>query len=93
MDKWPTTILTLLFFTACGTTENKPVILGIDRLVEEFSPLIEGKRIGLITNPSGVSSSLQSDIDLLYADGRFELTALFGPEHGVRGDVMAGHIG
>ena len=91
MDKWLTAILTLLFFAACGTTENKPVILGIDRLVEEFSPLIEEKRISLIPNPSGGSRSLQSDIDLLYADGRFDLTALFGPEHGVRGDVMAGH--
>jgi len=54
-----------------------------------FAPLA-GKRIGLITNPTGVTSDLRSTIDVLHAAKEIRLVALFGPEHGVRGDVFAG---
>jgi uncharacterized protein YbbC (DUF1343 family) len=63
------------------------VLNGIDRLQHEDFGL-KGKRLGLITNPSGVSKSLVSTIDILKE--RFNLKALFGPEHGVRGDMEAG---
>ena len=46
------------------------------------------RRLGLITNPSGVDSKLRSTIDRLHETGR--LAALFGPEHGVRGHFQAG---
>jgi uncharacterized protein YbbC (DUF1343 family) len=60
---------------------------GIDRLlVEDFG--IQGKRLGLITNHSGVSASLVSTIDIVKQC--CDLRALYGPEHGVRGDVDAG---
>lgn len=61
--------------------------LGIDR-IEEVSYLFEGKRVGLITNPTGVNSILESTIDVLkrYAN----LVSLFSPEHGVRGNIQAG---
>ena len=63
------------------------VMNGIDRLLtEDFG--LKGKRLGLITNPSGLSKSLVSAIDILKE--RFDLRALFGPEHGVRGDIEAG---
>lgn len=90
-SRWKRIILVLVFILSCATPKNEPIQLGIERLADEYTNLVEGKRIGLITNPTGVTSSLQSTIDVLYTDGRFELTALFGPEHGVRGDVMAGH--
>ena len=82
--------LMLLFFsTACvgGAKKVKP---GIDVLLEEQPDLLKGKRVGLITNPSGVNSHMESTVDLLYNHPDINLVALFGPEHGVRGDVTGG---
>lgn len=60
---------------------------GIDR-ISEYKVVFEGKRLGLITSVSGVDVNLRSTIEIL-AEG-FRLTALFSPEHGVRGNVDAG---
>ncbi|MCP4592035.1 MAG: DUF1343 domain-containing protein [bacterium] len=63
---------------------------GVDVLISDgFKPLV-GKRVGLITNPTGVTSDLRSTVDVLHAAPKVSLVALFGPEHGVRGDVYAG---
>lgn len=51
---------------------------------------LDGKRIGLITNPSGMDSRFVSTIDKLAATPGVKLTALFAPEHGVRGAERAG---
>jgi uncharacterized protein YbbC (DUF1343 family) len=59
---------------------------GLDVLLQNPEPL-RGKRIGLITNPSGVDVELRSTIDLLAARHDIHLVTLFGPEHGVRGDA------
>lgn len=53
-----------------------------------WRPALQGKRVGLITNPSGVDRELNLTSDLLYREGL--LTCLFSPEHGVRGDLQAG---
>ncbi len=67
---------------------------GIEVLLRERAGDLEGKRIGLVTNMTGVDRALRSDIDLLAARRDVQLVALFGPEHGVRGDVQAGaHVG
>ena len=63
------------------------VLTGIDNLSSIHSLLI-GKRLGLMTNPTGVNGALRSTIDILH--GQYHLTALFACEHGVRGDVQAG---
>ena len=63
------------------------VKLGIDN-IDNYLYLFEGKRVGLITNTTGVNSTLVSTIDILAA--KTNLTALFAPEHGVRGFVEAG---
>jgi uncharacterized protein YbbC (DUF1343 family) len=63
---------------------------GLARLLREGSTAVEGRRLGLITNHSGVDVRLDHAIDLLRADRRFQLAALFGPEHGVRGSAQAG---
>lgn len=52
--------------------------------------LLYGKRVGLITNPSGVNHELVSTIDVLFADSKTQLVALFAPEHGIRGDKPPG---
>jgi uncharacterized protein YbbC (DUF1343 family) len=56
---------------------------------KNFKPL-QGKRLGLITNPSGVNRRLHSTIDILRNAPQVNLVALFGPEHGIYGDVPAG---
>jgi uncharacterized protein YbbC (DUF1343 family) len=66
------------------------VVTGIERLKRSGFGLLEGKRVGLITNATGVDDDLVSTVDLLYAAENVELVALFGPEHGVRGDYTAG---
>ncbi len=63
---------------------------GIEVLLAEPPDLLRGKRIGLITNPTGVDRQLRSDIDLLARHPSLRLVALFGPEHGVRGNAQAG---
>lgn len=61
--------------------------LGIER-IHEYKSLFEGKRIGLITNPTGVDANFKSTIEILHEIGT--LVSLFSPEHGVRGNVQAG---
>ncbi len=66
------------------------VSLGIDVLLDERIELVRGKRLGLITNPSGVDANLVATADRLFTDERVELVQLFGPEHGIRGEADAG---
>ncbi len=66
------------------------VLTGLENLMRhDFAPL-RGKRVGLITNPTGVDSHLRTTIDILAHAGGVKLVALYGPEHGVRGDAGAG---
>ncbi|MCL2703062.1 MAG: DUF1343 domain-containing protein [Defluviitaleaceae bacterium] len=65
----------------------KMVSLGIDNL-EAYSKHFSGKRIGLITNATGINNNFESTIDLMHR--HFNLVKLFAPEHGVRGDLQAG---
>ena len=90
-------LLTLLaLLTACRSTaaappENPvPVRPGIEVLESRGFADLAGKRVGLVTNPSGVTRDLRTTIDVLHAAPEVRLVALFGPEHGVRGDVYAG---
>lgn len=69
---------------------DESLVAGIDVLLEDRVDLVEGKRVGLVTNPTGVDSTLRSSIDRIAAHPGVALVALFGPEHGVRGDVQAG---
>jgi len=60
----------------------------------EADTALAGKRLGLITNPTGVTKSLEATLDVLHRDERFRLAAAFGPEHGLRGEAQdAVHIG
>ncbi len=64
---------------------------GIDNL-SEADALLRGRRLGLATNPTGVDRNLVSTADILRE--RYDLVALYGPEHGIRGDAQAGdHVG
>lgn len=63
---------------------------GIETLRDSGFAQLNGKRVGLITNPTGVDNNLKSTVDILHEAAGVNLVALFGPEHGVRGDVHAG---
>lgn len=63
---------------------------GIEVLKDERFRRLEGKRVGLITNPTGVDNHLKSTIDILHEAPNVRLVALYGPEHGVRGNAHAG---
>lgn len=63
------------------------VLNGLDHLADA-APWLRGRRLGLITSTSGVTRTLAPGIDAIHS--QFPLTALFGPEHGVRGDHDAG---
>jgi uncharacterized protein YbbC (DUF1343 family) len=63
---------------------------GLEILLERGSPGLSGLACGLIANHTSIDRNLRSGIDLLHASEKIELRALFGPEHGVRGDAQAG---
>ncbi|MEG1586536.1 MAG: DUF1343 domain-containing protein [Bacteroidales bacterium] len=63
---------------------------GIEVLRKDHFKLLEGKKVGLITNPTGVDTRLKSTIDILHEAPNVNLVALYGPEHGVRGNIHAG---
>lgn len=69
------------------TAQVKP---GIEVLRDNGFEGLKGKRVGLITNPTGVDNNLKSTIDILNDAEGVELVALYAPEHGVRGDIHAG---
>jgi uncharacterized protein YbbC (DUF1343 family) len=72
---------------------GKPVVKpGIDVLRSRGFDILKGKRVGLITNPTGVSSTLEQTVDILHRAPGVKLVALFGPEHGVRGDAEGGKL-
>ena len=63
---------------------------GVEVFLEKHLDLVRGKRVGLITNPTGADGRLRSTVDLLARHPAVKLVALYGPEHGVRGDAQAG---
>ena len=63
------------------------VLSGIDRLDLADSQL-KGRRVGLMTNPTGIDHGLNSTIDLIHS--RYRLSALYAVEHGIRGSAQAG---
>ncbi|MDP2336200.1 MAG: DUF1343 domain-containing protein [Bacteroidota bacterium] len=81
------TVFSFLVSTAFGAQKVKS---GIEVLRESGFKILQGKRVGLITNPTGVDSQLKSTVDILNEAPGVKLVALYGPEHGVRGDEYAG---
>lgn len=83
--------LAILVFSLFMTTLSAhKVRTGVEMLKAQNFSAIKGKRVGLITNPTGIDRNLQSTVDLFFHSNEFKLVALYGPEHGVRGDYSAG---
>jgi len=84
-------IIVVLPLFMMGQISTKSMVKpGIEVLKSQNFKILEGKRVGLITNPTGFDNSMNSTIDVLFEAPNVNLVALFGPEHGVRGDVHAG---
>ena len=63
---------------------------GVEVFLERYAGLVQGKNVGLITNPTGVDRALKSDVDLFLSRPDIKLKALYGPEHGAHVGVQAG---
>ena len=89
-------VLALVFSFSQAQSPKKPsepvVKPGIDVLRSRGFDVLKGKRVGLVTNPTGISADLEPTIDILFRAPGVKLVALFGPEHGVRGDVEGGKV-
>jgi uncharacterized protein YbbC (DUF1343 family) len=77
-------------FLQCRTVEAQNVVPGLEVLIQDQKPLIEGRRVGLITNHTAVDRRMRHAADLLANLPGVRLTALFAPEHGIRGAIQAG---
>ena len=83
-------ILFLAITLAATISLSAQVMTGIEVLRDHHFSELQGKRVGLVTNPSGVDHNLTSTVDILYNAPGVKLVALYGPEHGVRGNAHAG---
>ncbi|MCM1297868.1 MAG: DUF1343 domain-containing protein, partial [Muribaculaceae bacterium] len=83
-------IISLMTITTVASSSYAVVKPGVEVLRDNGFKQLQGKRVGLITNPSGVDNNMKPTIDILNEAEDVKLTALFSPEHGVRGDVHAG---
>lgn len=87
-----TIIVLFVLCTVFANTYAQKITIktGIEVLKDQKFKILEGKRVGLITNPTGVDNNMKSTIDILNEAPNVNLVALFAPEHGVRGDAHAG---
>lgn len=83
-------ILSAAVCAALALGVNAHVKPGVEVLRDRGFEGLKGKRVGLITNPTGVDNNLKSTIDILHEAEDVTLVGLYAPEHGVRGDVHAG---
>src|SRR5882724_3085908 len=67
---------------------RQPIKLGIERLLTDRIDLLRGNRVGLVCNQASVDHSFRHAADLFHQNPEIDITALFGPQHGIRGDVQ-----
>ena len=68
--------------------QRKPVKLGLEKILSEDLKLLANLRVGLICNQASVNHTFQHSADLFYKNSKINLVSLFGPQHGIRGDVQ-----
>ncbi|MBD3287202.1 DUF1343 domain-containing protein [candidate division KSB1 bacterium] len=92
-------LLAIMLLLTCRSSQYQPsppetahIKPGIEVLLDSQRNLAANKRVGLITNATGITSDFTTTIDALFQAPDIELVALFGPEHGVRGDIPAGDV-
>ncbi|MGR4884514.1 exo-beta-N-acetylmuramidase NamZ domain-containing protein [Streptomyces sp. LARHCF249] len=75
--------------TAAGPRAAQ-VRTGFERLAADGYAELAGQKVGVVTNPTGITADARHLVDVLHADDRVDLVAVFGPEHGFRGTAQAG---
>lgn len=83
-------LLCLLAFGCAPRFDARLVTPGVEVLVNHYGERLSGKRVGIVTNPTGVDRTLVSTIDLVRALPGVQVVRLFSPEHGLRGAYAAG---
>lgn len=83
-------LLAALLLVPAPALAGAKIRLGNEVLYSRYHHLVCGRRVGLVTNQSGVDSQGRSLIDILAADPAVDLVALYGPEHGIDGQAKAG---
>jgi uncharacterized protein YbbC (DUF1343 family) len=68
--------------------QRKAIKIGLDKVLESEQNTLTNLRLGLICNPASVNREFRHAADLFYKGDNLNLTALFGPQHGIRGDVQ-----
>lgn len=87
--------ISLLVFAAalfCAGQARALVVTGLDAAEETDFEQFAGKRVGIITNQTGVDRQGRSSVDALFASRKAKLVAIFSPEHGFRGSAADGEI-
>ncbi|MFF6778232.1 exo-beta-N-acetylmuramidase NamZ domain-containing protein [Streptomyces sp. NPDC012637] len=69
---------------------GRRVRTGFERLAADGYAQLAGRRVGVVTNPTGITADARHVVDVMHADERVDLVAVFGPEHGFRGTAQAG---
>jgi uncharacterized protein YbbC (DUF1343 family) len=85
-------LVIIMAVALAGVVNGQAVETGIEQLVKSDFGILKGKRVGLVTNPTGVDHNLRSTVDILFNAPGVKLVALYGPEHGVRGEFTAGAL-
>ena len=86
---WWVLLGALLLISAGKSPQNTPVLTGLDR-VEEYASLFQNKRVGIITNHTAFTADGRYITDVIGRLPGVKITALFGPEHGIKGSAEAG---
>ncbi|MER5472080.1 DUF1343 domain-containing protein [Streptomyces sp. NPDC002685] len=73
-----------------GASTGHRLRTGFERLAGAGYAQLGGGRVGMVTNPTGITRDVRHIVDVMHADDRVNLVAVFGPEHGFRGTAQAG---
>ncbi len=76
--------------TGSGHGRGRGLAPGADRAAAARWKVLDGRKVGVVTNPTGILGNLRSIVDEMHESGRVDLRAVFGPEHGFRGTAQAG---
>ncbi|KAB2971904.1 DUF1343 domain-containing protein [Streptomyces sp. SS1-1] len=87
-----TTAATAASVSSPASAAPRPTRLrtGFERLAADGYAPLAGQKVGIVTNPTGVTRDVRHIVDVMHGDDRVDLTAVFGPEHGFRGTAQAG---
>ncbi|MEU1851550.1 DUF1343 domain-containing protein [Streptomyces sp. NPDC019990] len=85
-----TAAVSLPAITAATAQRHRRPRTGFERLAHDGYALLEGEKVGIVTNPTGITRDVRHIVDVMHADDRVDLAAVFGPEHGFRGTAQAG---